>query len=266
MLKSIRKFMASIKPSKTVSGRRPSPFSQQIEALQDRVMPSVNVIGGHLIIHGTAGDDQVSVIQNGTVYQVSELVTSAYMGKTKITNIPIASVTGDVVFKGYDGNDYFTNATNRRLFAYGGNGNDVLLGGTSNDQLYGDAGNDSLNGGAGADSLYGGDGNDWIYAGNGPDADYLVGGNGNDFMSGLAGNDTLEGGAGKDTLYGGDGDDWLDGGVGDGQFDDLIGGAGRDVFLKDNYTVSSFLGLGWYALIANRDHPDDFVALNDYYV
>lgn len=61
--------------------------------------------------------------------------------------------------------------------------------------------------------------------------DTLTGGAGNDVLSGGSGNDTLSGGKGLDVLSGDDGDDTLDGGK-DGKKDILIGGAGKDTFLR----------------------------------
>jgi Ca2+-binding RTX toxin-like protein len=254
MWKTLRKWTTSSQTSRTAAKGDSRPFAPGFETLQDRVVPSVYVSGGHLIIYGTAGDDVVSVSQVGSSYRVSELVTNAYMPKTKITDIPVAHITGQISFRGNDGNDIFTNATARQSFAYGGNGNDLLIGGSNNDKLYGEAGNDTLRGMYGSDELYGGDGNDLIYAlgisggsevnsnhldgGNGDDVlagsdgnDGLIGGAGADSLYGYYGNDVLVGGTGKDRLYGGFGDDYLNGDPGDGVEDFLHGGAGSDHFV-----------------------------------
>ena len=98
-----------------------------------------------------------------------------------------------------------------RIFADGGNGDDILTGG---------AGADVLNGNSGNDVLSGGNGND-----------VLSGGNGNDMLDGGNGGDTLRGGDGTDTLLGGNGNDRLDGGGKDGDRDVLTGGPGADIFL-----------------------------------
>src|SRR6188508_1343669 len=98
MLKLLRTLAASIRTPKTAAGRNPRRFAPQVEALHDRLTPSATVAGGHLIIYGTSGDDVVSVSQNGSSYRVSELVSNAYMGRTKITDIPVANVTGQISF------------------------------------------------------------------------------------------------------------------------------------------------------------------------
>jgi Ca2+-binding RTX toxin-like protein len=87
----------------------------------------------------------------------------------------------------------------------------------------GGAGNDTINGSATGVSLLliGGAGNDT-----------LTGGRGNDTLDGGEGNDVLTGGKGLDTLNGGAGNDTLDDGVKDGKADVLIGGSGKDTFVR----------------------------------
>lgn len=87
----------------------------------------------------------------------------------------------------------------------------------------GGAGNDTINGSATGVSLLliGGAGNDT-----------LTGGRGNDTLDGGEGDDVLTGGKGLDTLNGGAGNDTLDDGVKDGKADVLIGGSGRDTFVR----------------------------------
>jgi Ca2+-binding RTX toxin-like protein len=87
----------------------------------------------------------------------------------------------------------------------GGDGNDVLDGSAADVKL-------TINGGAGNDVLLGGSKDD-----------VLVGGDGNDVLTGNRGTDTLDGGAG---------DDLLDDGVKDGKQDVLIGGSGKDTFVR----------------------------------
>ncbi len=122
------------------------------------------------------------------------------------------------------------------LWAWGGNGNDVIRGGSRNDRLIGENGNDVLYGNAGADQLFGaffssdvetGGGHDQLYGGAGNDM--LRGGQGNDLLDGGGNNDTLIGGAGNDTLLGGSGDDVLTGGDGD---DTMDGGLGVDTIME----------------------------------
>lgn len=280
MFKSLRAMLASFRTTTMPATRQnPRRFAPQVEALHDRVTPTVYVSGGDLYIDGTPGPDVVSVVNTGSSYAVSELRTDAYLPRTRVTNIPVASVTGEVVFHGFDGNDSFANSTALRGVIYGGNGNDTLTGGSDKDWIFGDAGNDSLDGGLGADTMYGGDGNDQISAGGGVDDNYLSGGDGNDhlygsdgndhlvgdagadFLAGNAGFDWLEGGTGRDSLYGGAGSDELDGGVGDGEYDYLHGGSGSDRFHLDPVKVGGFLW--WFDLIDNRDTPADFNPTED---
>lgn len=284
MWKTPHAWTASIRTTKTAAGRNHRRYAPQVEALHDRLTPSTFVSGGHLIIHGTVGNDLVSVTLTSDSYKVTESRLDLYFPSTRVTYVPITSVTGDLVFKGFDGNDSFTNSTALRTFAYGGNGNDTLIGGTNQDVLYGEAGDDYLDGAVGSDSLFGGDGNDLLYGGTNVDANhenYLDGGNGNDHLAGgdgadrliggpgadslwgHKGDDTLEGGTGKDMLFGGAGNDRLDGGVGDGEFDYLVGGSGQDSFKFDEYTASSFLGIGLFPLKDNRDAPVDFDPTQD---
>lgn len=255
-------------------------FTPQVEALHDRITPSVYVVGGHLIIYGTGYADTVSVVQSRGNYKVTE-DTNVYLSKPKVTFVPAASVTGDIAFTGYDGNDKFTNRTAERCFVHGNNGDDTLIGGSAQDQLYGEAGNDYLDGGAGSDILVGGDGNDLIYAGkNDLSGNYLDGGNGDDHLSGgdgsddmfggagadnlwgHGGNDNLYGNSGKDLLYGGLGDDYLNGGVGDGVADHLHGGSGRDRFVNDRHRDDHWYPWG-YNPSYNLDAPVDFNKAQD---
>ncbi len=106
-------------------------------------------------------------------------------------------VTG-IVFIGDGGDDSFSNYTNIKVTANGGDGNDTLRGGS---------GNDFLVGGYGQDTLYGNDGNDTLWGSGG--SDDLFGGTGNDVIFGHGGNDELHGGEGRDTLNGGSGNDTL---------------------------------------------------------
>ena len=279
MFKTLRALTASVRSARTPARPAPRRFAPQVEPLSDRVMPAVYLIGGHLIIHSTAGNDVVSVDPQGTDFKVRE--------NGKGTTIPAAAFTGDIVFKGFGGHDRFLNATARRSTAYGGDGNDTLTGGSGSDTFYGEAGNDSLMGAAGSDTLSGGDGNDRLYSGydrHHPGTDtasnYLDGGSGNDFllgaegadqmyggsgedrMFGLAGNDYLSGGDGVDYLYGGDGNDQLVGGKND-DADHLTGGSGRDLFQYDP-TVSRGWGISWiFPLRDNHDTPSDFDPTED---
>jgi uncharacterized protein (TIGR03118 family) len=123
-------------------------------------------------------------------------------------------------------------ATDVRLLARGGDGNDLLNGGSRDDDLSGDAGDDRVNGRAGDNAIDGGDGNDVLLgqAGN----DVIFGGTGNDFIDGGEGDDVLAGGAGSDVLIGGAGNDRIAGGAG---LDTLFGGTGSDIFVLTPQTA-----------------------------
>lgn len=242
MLKTLRTWAAAFGAAGTSAGGNPRRFAPQAEALHDRLTPTASVSGGHLIIDGTAFADTVSVVATNGFYRVTE-DNDAYLSRQKVTYIPISSVTGDLLFNGYNGDDDFTNFTALRTVAYGGSGNDTLVGGSDRDLLFGEAGIDVLNGLDGPDSLDGGDGNDYLHGHGGNDTlrggngqDTLDGGDGDDYVSagsdgfvnylyGGSGNDTLVGGAGPDRLFGDAGDDRL---VGYGGNDTLEGGTGRD--------------------------------------
>ncbi len=141
--------------------------------------------------------------------------------------------TGGIAEDAIDGS-----ATDRRIVATGGDGNDTLIGGTPDDHFSGGRGNDTLNGGGGNDVLNGGAGDDRVYGGAGNDL--LIAGSG-------AGDDTYDGGLDTDTItyastaFGVSVD--LDAGtaVGDevdtdtlANIDNVIGGSGRDTIVGDD--------------------------------
>lgn len=111
------------------------------------------------------------------------------------------------------------------------------------DYIYGGAGDDTLWGGAGDDRIEGNDGRDTIFAGYGNDE--VWGGYGNDTIYGQQGRDTLFGEADTDTVDGGADDDYkIDGGFGTSTnlnvvtADTLIGGTGRDKFVRHSSAFS----------------------------
>lgn len=212
MFQALKSWLTARTPS---APRTPQRFALQLEALHDRLTPTVSVVNGDLTIVGTNSSDTVSVAQVGNVYQVTENNPVDRSLPPVVTSVPVASITGVIRFDGLDGNDTFTNYTTWACVANGGDGNDILIGGY---------GNDTLNGGRGDDRLYGGYGNDT-----------LDGGDHADFLDGGVGNDTLRGGAGVDRLYGSIGDDDLDGGVNDYTDDYLEGGPGRDRFREERH-------------------------------
>jgi Ca2+-binding RTX toxin-like protein len=186
-----------------------------------------------LFVSGTAGDDSIVVVVNG-----SDVITSiegmsptaveqyivnggagtdtlSYAGTTSAVtvNLGASSATGLTSVSGIE------NVT-------GGSGNDSLTGDSNANTLTGGAGNDTFKYivGAGADIIDGGAGTDTLdYTGTASAVTVDLGASS---ATGLASftsienviggsdNDSLTGGAGANTLIGGAGDDTLDGGAG----------------------------------------------------
>ena len=142
--------------------KQPAPsYRLAVEAMEDRVVPTVTLVDGTINILGSSRSDAVSVRLEDTDYVVKEGVFE--------TTIPVGLVTsGTVTFSGAAGNDTFRNFTDLRTVADGGAGNDTLYGGVGSDELYGGdgvdklptsrrhslwaVGNDTLDGGAGGDT------------------------------------------------------------------------------------------------------------------
>jgi Ca2+-binding RTX toxin-like protein len=196
-----------------------------LDVLEAKDTPSSITLDGSIVnINASVYGDTVHVSfdDRGTWWtpfddQLNISLTNA--SETLHSTVNAMSVT-EIVFRGYDGNDSFTNATGHRSTAYGGNGDDALVGGSSDDFLFGDGGNDWLQGNGGNDNLYGGFGNDT-----------LSGDGGNDYLSGQWGHDTLYGGWDTDLLTGGADNDYLDGGN-DGANDTLYGDGGYDTMVQ----------------------------------
>lgn len=180
----------------------------------------IKLEGGVLTITGSNYDDGASVVPSGT-----DVVASR--GSFKST-FPASSVSR-IVFYGNGGNDSFSNTTNIKSEAYGGDGNDSLRGGSNADFLVGGLGNDSLYGNNGDDVLWGSGGHDALDGGN--DDDHLKGHGGDDYLYGQYGEDALYGGTGTDELSGGYGIDTLVS-IGGGT-DTVVGGTSNDFFWVD---------------------------------
>ena len=118
-----------------------------------------------LFVNGTDAGDTIELTRNGSQVKVTlngasgsfaftgKMYVYGLKGNDKITIDPL--ITADACVFAGDGNDTVT----------GGGGNDILLGQAGNDKLYGGPNRDILIGGAGADRCDGGD-----------DQDILVGG------------------------------------------------------------------------------------------
>jgi hypothetical protein len=169
-----------------------------------RLMSSAaTLVGGNLVIRGTAGADVISVQQ--TVVQDRAAATGLATVSVRINDGP---------------SQLFDVPENARISVKAGAGNDtVTLGDDPLDTSVSKTGAAALfrgmpagmravvDGGAGDDIISGGEGDD-----------RMSGGRGDDRISGNGGDDRLAGNAGRDSVFGGDGDDRL------------TGGQGRDVF------------------------------------
>jgi len=146
------------------------PGAGAYEVLRDGADLVVRVAGGgellrqdvssiqFLNIVGSAGDDEVTVLDTGT------------------------PVDTGIVFTGGDGNDRFDASL--------AVGNTILTGNGGDDVMIGGSGNDTLNGGSGKDEVIGNAGDDLVQ-GQGSTGDTLDGGDGNDTLNGGSGNDLI---------------------------------------------------------------------------
>jgi Ca2+-binding RTX toxin-like protein len=202
-----------------------------VESLEGRLALSASLgldpATGVLGIQGSDGNDVAEVRQTGR-----KIVVTMNSADGSFTKTVAATSVRSIVFRGFTGDDSFTNLTGIASDADGGGGRDVLRGGRSADRLVGgddadeidgNEGDDRLEGGAGDDEIAGGPGRDWAHGRSGNDR--MRGEGGDDTLQGGLGDDRIEGGAGGDREYGADGDDDLHGGLGD---DYLSGGSGRD--------------------------------------
>lgn len=144
----------------------------------------VAVVGGGLLVGGTAGNDwfEVSPAAGGK--------TNLFVGGYLAGVYAVARVQ---MFGG-PGNDVLDTAEAYPLpvEGHGGTGNDLMRGGHGNDVLFGDEGDDRMEARDGHDVLVGGQGNDC-----------LRGGSGRNVIIGGAGRDSLFGGADEDILIAG---------------------------------------------------------------
>ena len=213
-----------------------------VESLEGREVPAValQTYGNTLYLISDNAADTVNILH----YPTSDKYELNANGKTLATYSTSHLSGKTVLFYGNGGGDYFSNRTNLRTIAYGGEGNDSLFGSNANDTLHGEGGNDSLVGGLGNDELHGNAGRDYLWGDMAGQDNYplsgddrLYGGDGLDDLIGGAGNDVLYGGNDFDYLYGNLGDDFLDGGNGGAYYH---GGQGLDFradqFIHNNAT------------------------------
>lgn len=180
-----------------------------------KMLASVSLNAGDVIISGTTGNDSATVaVSSGNVVVSQPGLTPQ--------SFSVASVNS-IIFIGRAGDDFFQNTTSIPSQAFGQAGNDTLIGGSGNDTLAGNIGNDQITGNGGDDRLVAGLGNDDISGGTG--ADTILGTNGINNLRGDAGDDRIFGGNDVDTIDGGDGDDELSG---NGANDIIDAGEGND--------------------------------------
>jgi Ca2+-binding RTX toxin-like protein len=166
---------------------------------------------------GGSGNDTAVVVGNGNNQgdnfrlDADPTTGGALFQRTNLVPFRIGITTTETVtMQTQSGDDTITVTA----LANTGIKNVVMDGGDGNDTLDGSAADVKL-------TISGGAGND-----------VLLGGSKDDTLSGGDGNDTLTGNQGTDTLDGGAGDDLLDDGVKDGKQDVLIGGTGKDTFVR----------------------------------
>jgi Ca2+-binding RTX toxin-like protein len=184
-----------------------SPFVQPLEARR---------LFAVLDVEGTAGDDTITIENNGAAYIVTV--------NGQATTHALASVDAVNVFC-QDGNDIVVvTGDTRGMYVDGGNGNDRIVGSDGPDTVLGAAGKDQIYGGLGNDRLNGAGGNDKVFGEAG--ADRLYGGAGNDYIDGGSSGDRLYPQAGLDTCLGQSGNDHFF--AIDKTRDELYGGSGVD--------------------------------------
>jgi Ca2+-binding RTX toxin-like protein len=131
-------------------------------------------------VNGTAGKDQINIVNNGTSIAVQGL-------SAQVTIEGSEGANDSLVVNALGGSDTIDasklSANLTKLTIDGGAGNDTIVGSQGADMLIGGAGNDVITGGAGNDTAFLGDGNDRFI---------WNPGDGSDIVEGGAGNDTLE--------------------------------------------------------------------------
>ena len=156
---------------------------QQLESRE--LLAGINLnAAGNLIISGGAGNDI------GQVTMLSSTTVRAEITGCESQDFSLASIS-NVTFRGFAGNDRFTNSTSLTSRQIGGDGNDTLIGGTGADIINGGTGNDTLTGNAGNDRLVGSAGDDVVRAGDGDDV--ILTGDGLNEVFGDAGDDLIIG-------------------------------------------------------------------------
>ncbi len=261
-----RKFLAKWFAARTAPGRSASAFRPAVEALADRVVPTVTFTfdGDLLTVNSDAQSDNITIRSDAATGSV--LVNNVNTGA-------FLSTMNRLVVNGNGGNDVIslaqlnTSFLDNRAEVFGGTGNDTITGSSNADTLAGQDDDDTLAGGGGDDLLDGGAGNDTLRGNDGNDT--IIGGVGDDLVREVGnvdfvltpsalnaesiGTDSL-GGIERAELVGGVGANTLDasaftgpvtlnGGIGNGD-DTLIGGSAADVLIGGSGNDTYIGGLG----------------------
>jgi Ca2+-binding RTX toxin-like protein len=156
-----------------------------MEALDERTLPSITLIGSVLTVVGTGAADGITVWRpaaDGVQVDISNTHESRQFAIANVTKIEIrGGASRDLIILG----DGVTLPTE----IFGGRGPDTIRGGGAVDIIHGGRGNDTIQGRAGNDILEGNEGRDIIRGGAGDD--HIDGGNGLDALRGDLGSDTL---------------------------------------------------------------------------
>ncbi|MDO9381233.1 MAG: calcium-binding protein [Hyphomicrobiaceae bacterium] len=126
-----------------------------------------------VIVNGTNGVDQITVISSGSTVLVNGLTAQISISGHESAN-------DTLVINGLGGADVINAsglaAGQLQLTIDGGAGNDIITGSAGADILHGGADNDTLSGGSGDDQLFGDAGNDRMIWNPGDDTDLFEGG------------------------------------------------------------------------------------------
>ncbi len=266
--------LALMKASFGKSAADPSVILNRLIASENAKAKNVTLDGADILIEGTEDKDQIQVTDLPDGKLLIEIQSFPVTGKginqtyvaqvrrdspaltsqqrLKISGVLIDAKGGDdtVITRttvplfafGGEGQDVLHSQVGGNTLLYGGNGQDTLIGSPQDDFLYGEEGNDTLFGHGGADRLEGGPGHNWMSGGSGRDTidasegygdelygdenvDELIGSIYADVLSGGEGSDNISGRSGNDILLGDSGEDTLDGGAGN---DQLFGGSEND--------------------------------------
>jgi trimeric autotransporter adhesin len=226
-----------------------------------------HLAGGDVLVHGTDGNDIISVAPGGTHDTLTLNGTSVVYTASDVTGFDLRAHAGNDKLSGPQ--------TIQPMRLFGGDGNDTLTGGQGSDLLVGGAGNDTYvfkpatrvqtdtvvelpNQGTDTLDFSALAASDPVTvnlasittilashtrrtvlvgaAGEAANFENVTGGAGNDLITGNAADNLLSGRAGNDTLQGGAGNDTLSGGFGN---DSLVGGAGNDTYLFQAATAGA---------------------------